>query len=370
MSSTQAFQATSSSGQSRLNFTMTRRRKVFELGVLVFFGVYALVTLFPFYVLFVRTFVDTKQSTELHLWIPESEALNLNVQIGNLSVYYDLDLLKFKQDMGIPATDYLPARSTLYDLMEEYSIPEEKLLDYFAPYSIYNGWISLLGSGKFWPAVLRTALITVVSIVFLNFLSICTGYGLAGMKRKDQVFWYNLYLLRAVIPPMLVILPQFLVIQWLLNLLPGYGQPGAVRTVGQLASVILLWVRGGALPAMMMTAAIEAIPKELEEAAEVDGANRFQYFLHILLPLLKVPMASVTVIFLPMIWNDFLQPYVFLDQENTTLLPLIQTFAGQFSSNFQVIYTGVFLSALPLIVVYILFRRWFIQGVMAGAIKG
>ena len=204
----------------------------------------------------------------------------------------------------------------------------------------------------------------------MNFLSICTGYGLAGMRRKDQMLWYNLYLLRAVIPPMLVILPQFLVFQWLLGFLPNFDVPGTTRTVGQITSVILLWVRGGALPAMIMTAAIDAIPHELEEAAEVDGANPFQYFRYVLLPLLKVPMASLTVIFLPLIWNDFIQPYVYLDRANTTVLPLIQTFNGQFSSNFQVIYTGVFLSVLPLVLIYIMFRRWFIHGALSGAIKG
>ena len=81
-------------------------------------------------------------------------------------------------------------------------------------------------------------------------------------------------------------------------------------------------------------------------------------------------MASLTVIMLPLVWNQFLQPYVYLDPANTTLLPLIQSFTGQYTTNFQVTYTGVFVSIIPLLVVYILFRRWFIRGVMAGAVKG
>ena len=81
-------------------------------------------------------------------------------------------------------------------------------------------------------------------------------------------------------------------------------------------------------------------------------------------------MASLTVIFLPLIWNDFIHPFIYLDQANTTILPLIQTFSGQYSSNLQVIYTGIFLSVLPLVIIYMLFRRWFIQGALAGAVKG
>ena len=81
-------------------------------------------------------------------------------------------------------------------------------------------------------------------------------------------------------------------------------------------------------------------------------------------------MASLTVIMLPLVWNQFLQPYVYLDPANTTLLPLIQSDTGQYTTNFQVTYTGVFVSIIPLLVVYILFRRWFTRGVMAGAVKG
>ncbi len=349
---------------------LAERKRIFERGVMLFFIVYVLFTLFPFYGLFVRTFVGTKHSTELHLWIPPKEEVNLDGEIGRLAVFYNLDLAKFKKDMGIPATELLPARKSLKEIAEMYGIPEERMKAYFAPFSLYNGWIVLFGSGEFLPAVARTALITVLSLVGMNILAVCTGYGLAGLRRKDQMFWYNLYLLRAVIPPMLIILPQFIIIQWFLNLIPGYDAPGFTRSAGQLLAIVLLWIRGGALPAMLMTAAIEAIPSEIEEAAEIDGASPLQYFFYVLLPLMKVPMASLSVIFLPLIWNDFVHPFVYLDRSNTTILPLIQTYSGQYASNFQVIYTGVFLSILPLVIIYLLFRRWFVEGALAGAIKG
>jgi len=338
--------------------------------VALLFVTYALLTLFPFYVLLVRTFVGTKDSTELHLWMPPQEEVNLDAEIGRLAIYYNLDLTKFKQDMGIPATELLPTRRTLKEIAEEYDVPEERMKAYFAPFSRFNGWIVLFGSGEFWPAVGRTAVITILSLVGMNLLAVCTGYGLAGLGRKDQVLWYSLYLLRAVIPPMLIILPQFIIVQWILNLIPNYDTPGFTRSAAQLLAIVSLWIRGGALPAMLMTTAIEAIPRELEEAAEIDGANPLQYFYYILLPLMKVPMASLTVIFLPLIWNDFVHPFVYLDRSNTTILPLIQNYSGQYASNFQVIYTGVFASIMPLVIIYLLFRQWFIRGAMAGAIKG
>ena len=84
----------------------------------------------------------------------------------------------------------------------------------------------------------------------------------------------------------------------------------------------------------------------------------------------KVPIVSIIVIMLPLIYNQFLEPYVYLDPANTTLLPFIQSAVGQFSTNFQLIYSAILASVLPLVLVYLMFRRFFVEGVMAGAIKG
>jgi len=71
---------------------------------------------------------------------------------------------------------------------------------------------------------------------------------------------------------------------------------------------------------MIFTAAISGIPEEIEDSAMIDGASRLQYVRYILLPLLKVPIVSLTAIQLPLIYNHFLEPYVYLDPSNSTLL--------------------------------------------------
>jgi ABC-type glycerol-3-phosphate transport system permease component len=354
----------------KLGFSVARKKRLFQLAVTLFLLIYAAVTLFPFYVLFVRTFVATKESTDLHLWIPPTENITMDAQLGNLSVYYNLEIKEFKQDMGIPAVDYIPARTTLKTISEKYHIPIEKMQAYFLGFSRYSGWITLFSKGTLWAPLLRTLVITIVSLLGLNLLSIGTGYGLAGLRRKDQMFIYSLYLLQMVIPPMLIILPQFMIVQRLQALLPNATPPGLPRNLYQILSVVLLNIQGGALTTMIYTSAINTIPKDLEESAMIDGATRWQYFTQILLPLLKVSVAVVIVVMLPSLWNQFLQPYVYLDTVNTTLLPFIQNYTGNYSTNFQVIYTGVLVSVLPLVIVYIAFRRWFISGVMSGAVKG
>jgi ABC-type glycerol-3-phosphate transport system permease component len=166
---------------------------------------------------------------------------------------------------------------------------------------------------------------------------------------------------------MLIIVPQFMVVQWFTGLFPPTD---GWRDFAQLLSLVLLNIRGGALSTMLFTSAIGAIPLDIEESAMIDGASRLQYFRGILLPLMKVPIASMTVIALPLFWNQFLEPFVYLDPDNTTLLPLIQNYSGQYTTNYQVVYTAIFVSIIPLVVLYLVFRRWFIRGALAGAVKG
>lgn len=337
---------------------------------MVFLVIYAAVTLLPFYFLLVRTFVATKDSTELWLWPPPAEEVNLDAQIGNLAVYLSLDLEKVREDLDIPTTDYLNPKLSLKKIGGMYGISEARLKSYFFPFVRYTGWTILLTNDQFWFSIARTLFVTLGGIVGVNLLSFLTGAALAGLRRRYQMWIYSLYLFQTVIPGMLILVPQFVMVQWLLRLIPGYESPGLTRHICQLLTIILMYSRGGAVAIMVYTSFIATIPRELEDSAAIDGASRWRYLLGILLPNMKVATASLTVIRLTTFWNDFLRPYVYLDSKNTTLLPLVQSFAGEYSTNFQVIYTGVLVSILPLAVVYLVFRRWFIRGVMAGAIKG
>jgi ABC-type glycerol-3-phosphate transport system permease component len=355
-------------------FTMGRRRQLLRVFAVVVMVTYTLLTLFPFYALFVRSFVPTKESADLHLWLPEVEEVSMNAQVGNLAVFYDLDLTDMKDALGIPQTEFIMARTTLAEVAEQYDIPQEAIKDFFAGFYRYNGWNTLLLGDlygtTFWAVLGRTLLVTVVSLIVLIILSIMTGYGLAGLRRKDQMAVYNIYLLQMVIPTMLILLPQYQMMQWIFNLFPTYGEKGPLRWALQLLAIVLINIKGTALSTMIFTSTISAIPKDMEDSAMIDGAGPLQYIRHILFPLLRVPIVSLIVIQMPAIYNQFLEPYVYLDPANSTLLPFIQSAVGQFSTNFQVIYSAIFASVIPMVVVYLLFRRMFVEGVMAGAIKG
>ncbi|MBN1316964.1 MAG: carbohydrate ABC transporter permease [Anaerolineales bacterium] len=356
------------------HLTTSRRKKILRVVATVVMVVYTLITLFPFYVLIIRSFVPTKESADLHLWIPETEELSLDAQVGNLGVYYDLDTKDLKDALGIPQTDFIMARTTLRELGEKYDIPESDIQDFFKGFYTYNGWKTLLTSDlygtSFWGVLLRTLAVTFTSLTLLTILSIFTGFGLAGLERKYQMSVYNIYLLQMVVPAMLILLPQYQLFQWIFKLVPGFEDNTTIRYICQLAAIIVINIKGTALSVMIFTSAISSIPKEFEEAAFIDGASRWQYLWKILLPLLKVPIVSLIVIELPYYYNLFLEPYVYLDPGNSTLLPFISNAIGQFSTNFQVIYSAIFASMAPIVLVYLIFRRYFVQGALAGAIKG
>lgn len=345
-----------------------RQKRTFRILAYALMVVYALFTLFPFYILFVRTFVSTKEATSLHLWIPRGEALNMQAEIGNLAVNYNIDIKKFKDDMGIKG--YLDPRQSLAAIAESYKVPPEKIQRYFGNFGTFNGWITLLGRVDYWKALARTTLTTLIGITLLCLLSLLTGYALAGLRRRDQMVVYNVYLLSMVIPTVMIIIPQFVLVQMTLGLIPGTATPGTIRYTAQLTALVLIFIKGGALSTMVFTTSINQIPAELEECSQLDGASRMQYFWRVLVPLMKVPIATVSVIMLPVFWNAFFEPYVYLDTANATVLPLIATYGGTFTTNFQIIFTGVFVSVMPLLIVYLLLRRLFIRSVMAGAIKG
>ncbi len=357
-------------GADRRGASVSRRRKLLRAAILAFFVFYVILTILPFYFLFVRTFVSTKQSAQMWYWLPPEEEVNLGAEIGNLSVFLNLDIAEVKEAWGIPATKYVNPRSSLAEIAEKYDVPEETISNYLRSFGRANGWLVLLDNSAFWSSLMRTAAVTVVAVIGINILGIMTGAGLAGLRFHYQRWVYAIFLLEVVIPPFLILLPQFILVSQIQRAIPGFEEPGVVRDLTQLGALVLLFVKGGALSTMIFTSAIGAIPRELEESAEIDGASRWEYIRYVLLPLMKVPVAGLTVIVLPFFWNSFLFPFIYLDTTNTMLQPFIETFTGQYTTNFRVVFTGVFVSMLPLVLIYFLFRKWFISGVLEGAVKG
>jgi len=174
---------------------------------------------------------------------------------------------------------------------------------------------------------------------------------------REAVF--TLFTLGLLFPSAVAILPLFIL----------------VRSLGLLDNPlgIVLPQAAFALPmtVVILRPFLMALPKELEEAAAIDGCGPFGFFWRILLPLVRPALAAVAVLTMVYSWNDFFLPLLVLNSEKLYTLPLgIQQFQGQFSTNWALVLAFISLSLVPTIIFYLLLERQIIAGLTAGAVKG
>jgi raffinose/stachyose/melibiose transport system permease protein len=157
-----------------------------------------------------------------------------------------------------------------------------------------------------------------------------------------------------------------------LGLFPLYKEMHDLGLINTYYGVILLYIAIN-LPFVIFlyTGFIKTVPRELEEAALLDGAGPMQTFWMIVFPLLRPVTATVAITSTLSIWNDFFIPLIFLQRDGMQTLPLaIYNFVGQFNNNWSLIFASVIISSLPLIVLFLILQRYFIKGIAAGAVRG
>lgn len=121
----------------------------------------------------------------------------------------------------------------------------------------------------------------------------------------------------------------------------------------------------------ILTGFMRTLPKELFEAAVVDGAGNWKLFRKVVVPLSVPSLAAVGIFLLVMHWNDLWYPYLFItDPAKYTLPRTLAEFKGEFSTNYPALFAGVLIASAPLVTAYVFLQRWFIAGLTSGAVKG
>ncbi len=205
---------------------------------------------------------------------------------------------------------------------------------------------------------LMNSAIVAVCITLLNLLfNSMAGYALARIQFPGNQVWFFLILAILMVPGQVTLLPKFLILKsfgWL-NTYQGLIVPSAVN-----ATFIF-----------MMRQFFLNFPKELEEAAALDGLGRFGTFFQIVLPLAKPALAAQTIFVFMGSWNEFLMPLVILSDPEMFTLPLgLNAFKGQYISYWNYIMAASMIFTLPALAVYAFFNRYFIQGVAFTGGKG
>ncbi|MDZ8133892.1 MAG: carbohydrate ABC transporter permease [Nostoc sp. DedQUE04] len=209
----------------------------------------------------------------------------------------------------------------------------------------------------FWRWLFNSVAIA-LSVTLLNLLlNSMAGYALARLRFVGKRFWFFLILAVLAVPTQITLIPTFLILKaigWL-NSYQGMIVPSMVN-----ATFIF-----------MMRQFFVNFPKELEEAAQLDGLNTFGIFRHIVLPLAKPALAAQAVFVFMGSWNNFLLPIVILFDPEMFTLPLgLNTFKGQYISYWNYIMAASMVFTLPALGIYTFFNRYFIQSVTFTGGKG
>lgn len=249
----------------------------------------------------------------------------------------------------------------LVALMSSFKSTAEIMGDPFGlPQSLsFANFEEVLGAGNFGIYFRNSVLVTVGSEVLILSLSAMAGYGLARFRFRLNGALYTLILMGLMIPAKLLLVPMFL-------------QLKQMGLLDSLWGLILVYAAGG-IPAgvFIMTGFFRALPKELESAARMDGASEWTIFYRIMLPLVRPQLAIVAIYTAIPIWNDFLLPIVFISSPELKTMPQgLSVFFGEYAVNMGALFAGLTVSALPLILLYLVLSEQFIKGLTAGAVKG
>jgi raffinose/stachyose/melibiose transport system permease protein len=220
--------------------------------------------------------------------------------------------------------------------------------------NVANAWVK----GRFGDYLMNSVIIAIPTVIGVVVLSALAGYGIARFRFPGRALAFGAILLGLTIPFQSVMIPL-------------YYQLLQMGLLGSYWAVILPGIAFG-LPfgVFLMAAFFEDLPKELHEAARVDGCSELRIFWSVMLPLAKPAVSTLIVFQFMRTWNEFLMPLLYLQDEAKRPIPLgLMFFQGTYTKDIGLIAAGVTLATVPVIIVYLIFQRQFVRGLTAGAVK-
>ena len=183
------------------------------------------------------------------------------------------------------------------------------------------------------------------------------AYALARMEFPGKRMLTALIIATIFIPPIVLLIPNYVI----------------VAELGWLDSLTAVIVPGaaGAFGVFFLRQFFVSLPRELEEAAVLDGATRFQIFRKVILPLSKPALATLALLSFLTNWNDFLWPlYVLFSPERLTLQPGLSTLQSAFATDYATIMVGGVIASVPVLILFVVAQRFIIEGVSRSGLKG
>ena len=214
-------------------------------------------------------------------------------------------------------------------------------------------------TGNFGRYLVNSLSVAAVTTTLSLLVSSMMAYGFARFSFPGKELLFKILLLGLMVPPIMLIIPQFVLAKYLglIDSLTGL----VVFYVGSTLSLNTFLLRGF----------FAAIPAELEQAMEMDGANAWTRYWRLVLPLSKPALATATIFTFLASWDEFSWALTIIDTPDKRTLPLaIALFHGQNSTLWGLVFAASMIAIVPVIIVFLVFQRYFVQGLTSGAVKG
>ncbi|WP_117169949.1 carbohydrate ABC transporter permease [Paraliobacillus sediminis] len=205
-------------------------------------------------------------------------------------------------------------------------------------------------------SLLNSLIVTGVSITIIVFFSSMAGYALARNKSKLSALILMLFVGAMLIPFQSVMIPLVALF-------------GKVELLNRYGLIFMYLGFGSSLSIFLYHGAMTGISRSLDEAAIIDGANKFQTFRYIIFPLLKPISMTVGILNVIWIWNDYLLPSLVLSDSNATIPLKMFYFFGQYTKQWHLALAGLTIAIIPVVIGYFFAQKQIIAGVAEGAVK-
>ena len=217
----------------------------------------------------------------------------------------------------------------------------------------------VLVRGDFGQYFLNSVFVAVTATAIAVLLSAMMAYGFARYRFRGREWLFRILLLGLMIPALMLIVPQFVLAKWL----------GLIDT---LWGLIVFYVAGNlALNTFLLRGFFEALPQELDDAMQIDGATDWRRFIGLALPLARPALATATIFTFLATWDEYAWALTSITSpENKTLPIAIALLQGPRGTQWGLVFAASIIAILPVIAVFLVFQRHFVQGLTAGAVKG
>lgn len=212
-------------------------------------------------------------------------------------------------------------------------------------------------NGAFLRWVLNSLIYAVAASALNILFSAMAGYALSRLRFRGREIVFVLTLAVMMIPMPVIIIPKFLIINsvhltntYIALLLPAMAQPFSV---------------------FLMVQFMKGLPRELEESAMIDGASQWTIFRQIVVPLVKPALTAVGILSFQGAWNDFIWPLLVMNSQDMYTLPLgLFYYKNAHFTQYNLLIAGSMFNTIPMIILFFIFQRYFIEGVTSSAVKG